>query len=155
MKRDLECKPVIIYPDKEARPDDLSIGHLTMIVPAQVPKGDRSKEELAAQLKEERDVKDVRDMCRRLGVEIEADVRDPEGNEIHLRVPVVDEETFTLDGMTRQDPTLFRWHVWGQTYESVQRYLKQSGVERLSDEQIARLTMLASYLEEAEKRHDH
>ncbi|HEV8700017.1 MAG TPA: hypothetical protein VGV60_01950 [Candidatus Polarisedimenticolia bacterium] len=146
-------KSDIVYPQEISGADPVSDGTIEIVCPFNVPPGGRTKDELDRGLRQIK-VNSVRDISRGFDIRLEGNVKGVGGETVHLSIPVEDEDTFTPDGMTRRDPTLFGWYVRYRTYEECQRYLSERGRGRLTPEEIAKLQSMLRFLEEAEKNHE-
>jgi hypothetical protein len=142
-------KPLIEYPQEEGlKPDEQSLPPGYLIVPAMELEQPRSKEELTRELREI-SVDSVEDIARGFGVFIEGRFENPEGEVVHARIPVRNEQTFTPDGMTKGDPELFRIYVASRTFDEVARLFSARKIDRLDPGVLAKLEELEAVLAKA------
>lgn len=127
-------------------PDPVALGTLTVAVPltnnTKPRPADRLRKELA-----EIQANSVEELCEKLDLRIEGPIKDADGKEHRVSIPIQNKSTFEEDGLTRSDPTLLRMYVDWRTADALARWLADRDQERLTDEQIAHLKDSVSQIE--------
>lgn len=138
----------VVYPEGGAGPDAAASGNVLLVAPFVERAAPRQREALAKEL-QERQVDSLQDLCRVFDVRIEGTYVGPDGEPVQVSIPVTDENTFTPDGMTHGDPSLFELYVKSRCYEQLAEYLQSNACEGLTDQEIAALETQVQALEAA------
>ena len=120
---------------------------VTLVIPSNFD-GKRTTSELETQLKE-LEVSDIQDLCRKGGYRIVGQYVGEDGTLRDALIPVIDETTFTPDGITLGDPELLRTYVTMRVCDNVANYCGRNGRDQLSDVEVARLRSIVEVLEQA------
>jgi len=108
----------------------------------------RSKDELKKELKEE-EVSSARELLVKFPTKITGQWVDVNGETREASISVVDEETFTPNGITLGDEELFNTYITLRTYENVGRYCEGKARSHLTDDEVERLKATAEILEKS------
>ena len=108
----------------------------------------RSKDKLQRELKEV-EVSSTRELLAKFPTKITGQYVDVNGETREASISVIDEETFTPNGITLGDEELFNTYITLRTYENVGRYCEGKNRTHLTDDEVARLRATAEILEKS------
>lgn len=117
----------------------------TVVIPPNSD-GKRTAQELERSLAEV-EVADIRDLCAKGQYRIDGQYTAEDGSLRDASIPVIDETTFSPDGITLGDPELLRTYVTMRVCDNVAEYCSRTGRDDLTDVEVAHLSSLLEALE--------
>ena len=148
MKNEQKLVPTLVFPDGEpSDPDPISIGSVTIVTNI----GGRDRVRPAEEIEKlaEFPIESVADACRKYDVRITGQYQDLDGEIVEASIPVLSEETFTPDGITRGDPGIREMYIQMRTFDALAAHLAEKGRDCLTDAEIEHLRATMAILEQA------
>lgn len=148
MDQQQKCVTGVEFPDGISGPDPIPLGTMTVVADLRGATNRRTKAELQEQIGEIQ-ADSIAELCDKAKVRIEGTYTGSDGKPVHVSIPVVDETTFTPDGLTRGDPGLLELFTSSIVCDAAAEYLDQQPRDYFTDEEIAQLTQRLALLEAA------
>ena len=91
----------------------------------------------------------VQEVCKEFDVRIEGQFQDVDGTSRSVSLPVRDERSFTVDELTRREPTLRRRYVEMRLCDALSQKLAMSPTATLTEEEVAALRESLDFIEKS------
>lgn len=141
-------KAIIEFPQEGSGADPVPTDFALVCVDPTGGRSARSPDELESALRVE-SINSVADYCAKFAPRIEGECDGPDGVSHSFSIPVLDDNSFSPDELTRRDPKLRAWYLTMKVAESIELHLAKSGRNELTDEELSYLEALEETLSSA------